>query len=396
MNSLTGSLPLARLAARRDRIMLPAWIYVLAVLMVSTGYSFKKLYKTPQSREAVYSGIVHDPTVLALGGPLYGSSVGALTVYKYGAISALAAGLMSIFIVIRHTRADEESGRLELIGSTAVGRRAPLAVGVLLGAAANCVLALLMGAGLAAIGLPAGGAFAIGLAVGYVWPGLRRRRGGHGTAFRERPWRAGDSDLRARRVLPGHVRRGGGRFARRDALAALGLPDRLGDPGPGLCRGSLGGARAARGLRHGGDRGRRGARGPARPRNRPAAGPAGSGHRQPRGCAARSPSSGGSSGPALAGWAVGALVAGAAFGSIAGNIGSLLGSGTGLRSAVARLGGQSGLTDAYLAATMGIMGLAAAGYAISVVLRLRSDETAGRADPVLAAAVGRMRWAPAP
>ncbi|MGC1288505.1 MAG: ABC transporter permease, partial [Streptosporangiaceae bacterium] len=166
MNSLTGSLFLARLAARRDRIMLPAWIYVLAVLMVSTGYSFKKLYKTPQSREAVYSGIVHDPTVLALGGPLYGSSVGALTVYKYGAISALAAGLMSIFIVIRHTRADEESGRLELIGSTAVGRRAPLAAGVLLGAAANCVLALLMGAGLAAIGLSAGGAFAIGLAVG--------------------------------------------------------------------------------------------------------------------------------------------------------------------------------------------------------------------------------------
>jgi len=95
----------------------------------------------------------------------------------------------------------------------------------------------------------------------------------------------------------------------------------------------------------------------------------------------------------LAGWAVGALVAGAAFGSIAGNIGSLLGSGTGLRSAVARLGGQSGLTDAYLAATMGIMGLVAAGYAISVVLRLRSDETAGRADPVLAAAVGRVRWA---
>ena len=42
--------------------MLPAWIYVLAVLMVSTGYSFKKLYKTPQSREAVDSGIVHDPT----------------------------------------------------------------------------------------------------------------------------------------------------------------------------------------------------------------------------------------------------------------------------------------------------------------------------------------------
>ncbi len=94
----------------------------------------------------------------------------------------------------------------------------------------------------------------------------------------------------------------------------------------------------------------------------------------------------------LAGWAAGALVFGAAFGSIAGNIGSLLGSGASLRSAIARLGGQSGITDAYLAATMGIMGLVAAGYAISVVLRLRSDETAQRAEPVLATAVGRVSW----
>ena len=45
---------------------------------------------------------------------------------------------------------------------------------------------------------------------------------------------------------------------------------------------------------------------------------------------------------------------------------------------------------------MGIMGLIAAGYAISVVLRLRSDEAAGRAEPVLAAAVRRVRWAARP
>ena len=42
---------------------------------------------------------------------------------------------------------------------------------------------------------------------------------------------------------------------------------------------------------------------------------------------------------------------------------------------------------------MGILGLVAAGYAISVVLRLRSDETSERAEPVLAAAVSRVSWA---
>src|SRR5262249_61366518 len=93
----------------------------------------------------------------ALGGRLYGDSIGSLTVYKVGAASAFAAGLMSIFIVIRHTRADEEAGRLELVGSTAVGRNAALAVGILLAGLANCVLALLIFAAPAAIGLPAAG-----------------------------------------------------------------------------------------------------------------------------------------------------------------------------------------------------------------------------------------------
>jgi ABC-2 type transport system permease protein len=392
MNSLTGSLPLAKLAARRDRIMLPAWIYVLALLMVSTGYSFKKLYKTPQSRAAVYSGIVHDPTVLALGGPLYGSSVGALTVYKYGAISALAAGLMSIFIVIRHTRADEESGRLELIGSTAVGRRAPLAVGVLLGAAANCVLALLMGAGLAAIGLPPGGAFAIGLAVGTC-----------GLVF------VGVAAVTAQLSASA-------RGARAIAICVLAASYLV--MSAGAAAGSHGGTRwllwaspigwATQVQAFAGDRwavlvlpvacavvvtvvaavlAARRDLGTGLLPDRPGPATASAWLRSPLAIVWRQQRAG------LVGWAVGALVAGAAFGSIAGNIGSLLGSGTGLRSAVARLGGQSGLTDAYLAATMGIMGLAAAGYAISVVLRLRSDETAGRAEPVLAAAVGRVRWA---
>ena len=94
----------------------------------------------------------------------------------------------------------------------------------------------------------------------------------------------------------------------------------------------------------------------------------------------------------LIGWAAGVLVAGAAFGSIANNIGSLLGSGAQVKDAIARLGGQSGLTDAYLAAMMGIMGLVAAGYAVSVVLHLRSEETSERAEPVLASAAGRLSW----
>jgi ABC-2 type transport system permease protein len=95
----------------------------------------------------------------------------------------------------------------------------------------------------------------------------------------------------------------------------------------------------------------------------------------------------------LIGWVAGVLLAGGVTGAAAKGIGSLLGSGAQVRRALARLGGQSGVTSAYLAAVMGIIGLAAAAYAVSAVLRLRSEESAQRADPVLAAAVSRSGWA---
>ena len=390
-DSLAGSGALARLALRRDRIMLAAWMYVITIVVVSTGYSFKGLYKTAASRAAIAAGIGHDATTRALGGPLYGDSIGSLTAYKIGAGTAIAAGLMSIFIVIRHTRADEEAGRLELVGSTAVGRGAALAVGVLLAAGANAVAALLIFAGLAAIGLPAAGSAALGLALGtcgLVFAAVaavtaqlsESARGARGiaigvlaAAYLVMSAGAGAGSGGARWLLwaspVGWVTQvrpyAGNRWlvlalpvaaaavigvlaavlaTRRDLDAGL-LPPR---PGPAQAPGSL---------------------------------------RSPLALAWRLQRVG------LIGWAGGALLYGAAFGSIAPGIGSLLGSSAHVRNVIARLGGQSAITDAYLAAMMGIFGLVAAAYAVSAVLRLWSDETAQRAEPVLAAAVSRVNWA---
>ena len=97
MKSVAGAGALAKLAARRDRLMLPAWLYLLTATLASTGYSFKSLYKTPASREAVYHSTVHNATLLGLAGPLYGDSVGALTTWKIGSTAAVLAALMSIF-----------------------------------------------------------------------------------------------------------------------------------------------------------------------------------------------------------------------------------------------------------------------------------------------------------
>ncbi|HVT67569.1 MAG TPA: hypothetical protein VHF26_07465 [Trebonia sp.] len=73
---------------------------------------------------------------------------------------------MSVFLVIRPTRGDEEAGRLEPIGSARVGRQAPLASAIAVAAVANVVLTALLCLVLPLLGLPAAGSAALALAIG--------------------------------------------------------------------------------------------------------------------------------------------------------------------------------------------------------------------------------------
>ena len=60
---------------------------------------------------------------------------------------------------------------------------------------------------------------------------------------------------------------------------------------------------------------------------------------------------------------------------------------------IEKLGGVNGLTDAFLATEMGMLGLLASAFGIQAALRLRAEETALRAEPLLATGVTRTRWA---
>jgi ABC-2 type transport system permease protein len=388
---LTGTRALTRLAQRRDRAMLVAWIYVLTASLAGTAYSFKGLYKTEASRQQVAAGAAHNPALIALTGPVFGTSVGALSAWKIGAFAAIAAALMNIFLVVRHTRADEESGRLELVGSTAVGRHAPLAVGLLVAVSADCALAVVPAAAMIAVGMPAGGAFALGLAIascGLVFAAVAAltaqlsgtARGARGSAIavlgiayllqsagtaagadgpRWLAWLspvgwavhvqafAGDRWLVLLLPLGLAVAVAGAAAAvaaRRDLGAGL-LPSR---PGPATAPVSL---------------------------------------RSPLALAWRLQRG------SLAGWVAGAVVYGVVAGATAEGIQSLLGSGPAVKQALARIGGQSGMTDAYLVVSVSLIGIAAGCYAVSAVLRLRAEESAQRAEPILVTATSRVRWA---
>src|ERR1700749_1886305 len=164
--ALTSPGALTKLALRRHRLMVPVWVYVVVIGVASNAYAFAKLYKTAAARESLASSGLGNPALIFLYGRLNGDSVGALTAWRYGVWGALFAALMSVFLVVRHTRGGGEVGRLELVGAARVGRQAPLASALAVAALANAILVALLCLVLPLLGLPAGGSAALALAIG--------------------------------------------------------------------------------------------------------------------------------------------------------------------------------------------------------------------------------------
>ena len=191
-SGLAGTGALTKLAFRRDRIMLPAWVYLITVLVATTAYSLKKLYPTAAARAQLVAAGGGNPALRFLYGRLNGSSIGALTVWRYGVWAAIFGALMTIFIVIRHTRGDEEAGRLELVGSAVVGRQAALTAGLLTAVTANVAISALLCVVLPATGLPVSGSVAVRAGDRRERAGVHRDRRRRRPARRRRARRAGD------------------------------------------------------------------------------------------------------------------------------------------------------------------------------------------------------------
>ncbi|MGW0912879.1 ABC transporter permease [Streptomyces sp. NPDC002784] len=367
--------------------MIPVWVAVNALMILSMPSTLEGVYGTPADRANLVADTAANASFRALIGPAFGDSLGALTAWRAGVYAGALAAAVSLLVVVRHTRDEEESGRQELVASGAVGRRASLTAALLTAAVANGVLAVLVAAGLAGQGAAGALAFGLGLAgVGMVFATLaaivaqftqsaRLARGLTagllGAAFGLRA--AGDSvaddgssvltwvsplgwltNLRSFAderwwvlllFLAAVVVQGAVAYAlagRRDVGMSF-LPAR---PGPALGRLGSAGALAWR-LQRG----------------------------------------------ALLGWSAGFFLAGVVYGGLTDGVADLVGDNDDAREIFERMGGQSGLTDAFLASTVGMLGLVAALYVVASTLRLHGEETSMRAEPVLANAVGRLRWA---
>ena len=162
--TLAGTGVLVRLGLRRDRWLLSLWILAFAVMASSSASAGAGLFPDLASRIEAARTMNGTASMVALFGRIYDpSSLGALSLIKYTAFMTAALAALMVFVTIRHTRAEEESGRLELLSGGRLGRNASLAAALTISFAASLLVGLLTAAGLAAGGLPAAGSLAFGL-----------------------------------------------------------------------------------------------------------------------------------------------------------------------------------------------------------------------------------------
>lgn len=151
----SGTGTLSRFILRRDRIRMPLWIFSFVFATIATALALTGLYGNAQERQAI-AAAMENPAMTAMVGPGYGMenyTMGAMMAHQMLLMTAVVVGLMSVLLVIRHTRTDEEEGRIEMIRSLPVGRLANVAATLAMLFLVNIVLALVTGVGLFALNI---------------------------------------------------------------------------------------------------------------------------------------------------------------------------------------------------------------------------------------------------
>lgn len=384
---MEGTWQLMRLALRRDRFDLPLWIVVLGILPAGAANAYEQLYPSEAMRAPLTAAMGQNPAISVLFGPAFDlSTPGGFTAWRMLGSLAVFTALMAIFTVTRHTRAEEDAGRHDLLASGVIGRYAPLTAAVLVAGGASAVIGLVVMVSLIAYGLPVAGAVAFGKAlagVGWVFTGIAAVTAqlvpyartsnalasgvlgvsfllrGLGDATPETSWLSWLSPVGwAQQLRP---------FANERwwvlALPTLTTAVTIGlafallsrrDAGQGIFADRAGRATAAEGLRT----------------------PFALTLRLQRG--------------SLIAWTAGMAIAGVAFGSVAMGIGDLIKDNPQMMAVLQRMGGSAVLIDSFLAQILGMFGMITAFYGIQSTLRLRAEETAVRVEPLLATRVSRI------
>lgn len=165
-DGLAGTWLLLRLGLRRDRLRLPIWTIAIAAFV---PFFFNSLVNTAgDDLQGAVDDLAGAQVMLDIfAGPVYGLETVTLQKYflMYNQEFLLAAALMSILLIVRHTRGEEQSGRAELVRAAVIGRHAPLTAALLVAVLTNAVLAVLLFLGTLSIGFSVGDAALYGISI---------------------------------------------------------------------------------------------------------------------------------------------------------------------------------------------------------------------------------------
>jgi polyether ionophore transport system permease protein len=386
-STLDGTGALVRLILRLDRIRLPVWVVAILGLVYASASAVQGIYSTQAELDAYARTMGNSPAAIAFSGPPIAlNTAGGVTVFEVNQSAMIAVALMAIFLVVRHTRGDEEEGRTELLRSTVVGRHAPTVAALFVVGAASAVVGAGVTVSLISLGLPVGGSVAYGVSLGLL-----------GLAFTAIGACAAQVSSNGRAAIGMSL----------VALATSFVLRAMGDVGNGVLSwlSPMGWMQAVRpfgderwwpmfvllaftGVMLGVAAGLTSHR------------DLGAGLVQPRpGPAGASPRLGSATGLAtrlqrgsIVAWTAGAFLFGAIFGGFGPEMEEFVRNQPDLAEVFLQASGAS-IVEQYFVTVLLLLAIGLSGFTVSSALRLRAEESSGRAESLLSTGLSRSRWA---
>jgi ABC-2 type transport system permease protein len=161
---MTGVGILLRTFARRDRWFVLWFVIGTTVLYWSQAVSVDGLYTTQAEFDRAAASMEDNAAFIAMAGPARAlNTTGGQVTWQASAFGAFVVALMVMFLVGRHTRAEEETGRDELLRAGAISRTAPMVAAGTEAVLASALVGLGVSLSLILYGLPTAGAWSLGV-----------------------------------------------------------------------------------------------------------------------------------------------------------------------------------------------------------------------------------------
>ena len=140
----SGIRPLLAATLRQEARATMAWIVLVSVLSASSIAAYRWIFPDAADREALALTMSSSPALELIFGPARDLMTNdGFNAWRAGMLGALLSGLMTILLVIRTSRAEEDSGRAELVAAGVISRRARLVVPVVAAVLASGALGAL-------------------------------------------------------------------------------------------------------------------------------------------------------------------------------------------------------------------------------------------------------------